>query len=108
MSLSDRQQQFTRLVAQLILFANKQGYELTFGEAYRTQEQANKYAAMGIGSANSLHVKRLAIDFNLFKDGKYLTGTEEYKELGEYWESIGGQWGGRFKRGDGNHFELKE
>jgi len=25
--------------------------------------------------------------------------------LGEYWESIGGSWGGRF--GDGNHYSLK-
>lgn len=108
MSLSKQQQLFVRKVAQLIIWANNKGYEMTFGDAYRSQEQANKNAALGIGSANSLHVKRLAIDFNLFKDGVYLTGTEQYKELGEYWESIGGVWGGRFKRGDGNHFEWKE
>jgi hypothetical protein len=108
MSLSKQQQEFVRKVADLIQFATSKGYGLTFGDAYRSQEQANKNAAMGIGVSNSLHCKRLAIDFNLFKDGKYLTGTEQYKELGEYWESIGGVWGGRFKRGDGNHFEWKE
>ncbi|HBJ0947911.1 TPA: M15 family metallopeptidase, partial [Escherichia coli] len=27
---------------------------------------------------------------------------------GEYWESLGGSWGGRFKsRPDGNHFSLE-
>ncbi|MGO3686517.1 MAG: M15 family metallopeptidase, partial [Proteus vulgaris] len=39
---------------------------------------------------------------------KYLTATSDYKELGEYWESLGGSWGGRFKtRPDGNHFSLE-
>lgn len=28
--------------------------------------------------------------------------------LGQYWESLGGSWGGRFKsRPDGNHFSLE-
>lgn len=108
MTLSQRQQAFTRKVAQLIIWANNKGYELTFGDAYRSQEQANKNAAMGIGIANSLHTQRLAVDFNLFKDGKYLTDTESYTPLGEFWESIGGKWGGRFTRKDGNHFEMGE
>ena len=29
----------------------------------------------------------------------------ETNELGEYWESIGGSWGGRFN--DGNHYSLE-
>ena len=47
------------------------------------------------------------MDFNLFKDGKYLTATEDYTQLGEYWESLGGCWGGRFSSADGNHFSLE-
>lgn len=108
MSLSKQQQIFVRKVAQLIVWANNKGYELTFGDAYRSQEQANKNAAMGIGISNSLHCKRLAIDFNLFKDGVYLSDTEDYIELGVFWESIGGVWGGRFRKKDGNHFEWRE
>lgn len=108
MSLSKQQQLFVRKVAQLIVWANNKGYELTFGDAYRSQEQANKNAAMGIGISNSLHCKRLAIDFNLFKDGVYLSDTEDYIELGVFWESIGGVWGGRFRKKDGNHFEWRE
>ncbi|HEN3632132.1 TPA: M15 family metallopeptidase [Yersinia enterocolitica] len=107
MKLSTKQQQFTTMVARLITYASEQGYGLTFGEAYRTPEQAKLNAQKGSGIANSLHCQRLAVDFNLFIDGEYQTRTEAYRPLGEFWESIGGAWGGRFKRPDGNHFSLE-
>ncbi|WP_370558898.1 M15 family metallopeptidase [Edwardsiella tarda] len=108
MTLSQKQQRFTVMVGQLIAWAVAQGYGLTFGEAYRTTEQAKVNAAAGKGIANSLHGQRLAVDFNLFKDGVYQDKTEAYLPLGEYWESLGGAWGGRFKsRPDGNHFSLE-
>lgn len=105
MTLSEKQAVFTVMIAQLINWADEHGYRLTFGEAYRTPEQAALNAKSGKGIANSLHTQRLAVDFNLFINGQYQTGTEAYKPLGEYWESIGGAWGGRFK--DGNHFSLE-
>ncbi|EKN4770554.1 M15 family metallopeptidase [Yersinia enterocolitica] len=107
MKLSTKQQQFTTMVARLITYASEQGYGLTFGEAWRTPEQARLNAQKGSGIANSLHCQRLAVDFNLFIDGEYQTRTEAYRPLGEFWESIGGAWGGRFKRPDGNHFSLE-
>ena len=107
MKLSDKQAMFTVMIAKLILWADTQGYKLTFGEAYRTQEQAELNAKSGRGIRNSLHTQRLAVDFNLFIDGQYKTGSESYKPLGEYWESLGGSWGGRFNRPDGNHFSLE-
>jgi len=103
-TLGDRQRKFTRMVALLIQYAYERGYELTFGEAWRTPEQAQRNAEAGTGIANSLHCDRLAVDFNLFKDGEYLTQTEDHRELGEFWESLGGAWGGRFN--DGNHYSL--
>lgn len=107
MTLSEKQQLFVSLIAQLITWANDKGYRLTFGEAYRTPEQAKLNAKSGAGIANSLHTQRLAVDFNLFVNGEYKTKTEDYLPLGEYWESLGGAWGGRFKsRPDGNHFSL--
>lgn len=105
MTLGEKQRLFTKMVGALIKWANDHGYELTFGEAWRTPEMAKLYAQQGKGIANSLHVDRLAVDFNLFKDGKYLDKTEDHRPLGEYWESIGGSWGGRFK--DGNHYSLE-
>ncbi|HBU0324632.1 TPA: M15 family metallopeptidase [Klebsiella pneumoniae] len=108
MTLSEKQQLFTRLIAQLILWADEKGYRLTFGEAYRTPEQAAINAKKGSGISNSLHTKRLAVDLNLFINGQYQTDSAAYLPLGEYWESIGGSWGGRFKsRPDGNHFSLE-
>lgn len=107
MKLSDKQAKFTVMIANLILWADKQGYKLTFGEAYRTPEQAELNARKGSGIRNSLHTQRLAMDFNLFINGEYKTDSESYRPLGEYWESIGGSWGGRFSRPDGNHFSLE-
>lgn len=106
MTLGAKQRAFTLMVARLINFAYDSGYELTFGEAYRTPEQAALNAKTEAGISNSLHTKRLAIDFNLFIDGVYRTDSESYKPLGLYWESIGGSWGGRFQKKDGNHFSL--
>ena len=108
MTLSEKQQLFVYMIAQLISFAQEKGLRLTFGEAYRTPEQAKLNARTGKGISNSLHTQRLAVDFNLVVNGQYKTRTEDYLPLGEYWESIGGSWGGRFKSNpDGNHFSLE-
>jgi hypothetical protein len=104
--LGTKQRIFTRMVADLILFAYERGYELTVGDAYR---DPRVFGAVGTkrnySSASSLHKERLAIDLNLFRDGKFLTQTEDHRELGEFWESIGGTWGGRFN--DGNHYSIE-
>ena len=94
MTLGKMQRKFTLMVANLILWTYEQGFELTLGDAYATTGHME----------NSLHYSRLAIDLNLFKDGVYLPDTEDHKPLGEYWESKGGTWGGRFR--DGNHYSL--
>lgn len=119
MTLSERQMFFARNVARLILFITESNYGCTFGEAYRTPEQAELNAKKGIGIKNSLHCKRLAIDINLFKEGVYLTSGEHYKQFGEYWASLhpanryGGDWdkdgiSGEPGETDFNHFEAKE
>lgn len=87
------------MLADLIVFAYSLGLELTLGDAYA--ETGHK--------AGSFHGKRLAIDLNLFNaDGVYLETTDAHQPLGEYWESIGGTWGGRFNNPDGNHYSLGE
>jgi hypothetical protein len=95
-------------VALLILKAYELGYEVSLGEAWRTPEQARANAAKGTGISNSLHMDRLAVDLNLFKDGVFLTKTEDHRELGEWWESRHelARWGGRFTRPDGNHYSF--
>jgi len=106
-TLRQKQNQFAGMVARLLLRAQEMGYEATLGEAYRTPEQAILNAKKGTGIRNSLHSARLAIDINLFLNGQWLVGSEDHRPLGEWWESIGGAWGGRFKRPDGNHYSLE-
>lgn len=61
----------------------------------------------------SLHRSSLALDLLWVKpDGSFAT-WEDYRPLGEYWESLGGSWGGRFdlngdgvSKDDANHFSL--
>lgn len=110
MTLGEQQRLFVKLVGQLIAWTYANGLELTFGEAYRTPEQAALNAKTGAGIANSLHTKRLAIDLQLFKAGAYIDKSELYEPLGTYWKSLHplARWGGDFKsRPDGNHFSLE-
>jgi hypothetical protein len=57
---------------------------------------------------NSNHYIRLAQDFNLFKESTYISKSEDYKIIGEYWKSLHplNRWGGDFKSKDGNHFSM--
>src|SRR3990167_2845260 len=109
MTLGEKQRLFTNLVGQLITWSYANGYELTFGDAYRTPEQAAANAAAGKGIARSLHTLRLAVDLNLFINGEYRTRSEDYKPLGEYFVSLHplARWGGHFSKPDGNHFSLE-
>lgn len=108
MALTTLQFAFARNVSRLIEYIFSCGYTCTLGEALRTQEMADLYAAQGKGVKNSLHLKKLAIDLNLFIDGKYLADTESHRRFGEWWESLDplNRWGGRYK--DGNHYERME
>lgn len=110
--LQKKQSAFALSVALLILQADKLGYEVTFGEAFRSAEQSSFQtkinAEKGIGISNSLHTMRLAIDLMLFKNGKFLTDAEDYLALGEWWEKLhpSCRWGGRFKLKDAIHFSF--
>ena len=106
MTLGDKQRLFTHYVGSLIIWLYDNGYEATLGDAYRDPRLAALNAKPGPngeppkGIANSLHCEKLAIDLNLFKDGIYLTGTESYRPMGEFWESLHplARWGGRFTK----------
>lgn len=96
-------------VSKLILWANEQGYELTGGELYRTEEQQKIYYRQGKSKVlYGQHQKRMAVDLNLFINGRYQTSREAYKPLAKYWKSLhprnraGYDWGW-----DANHFEMK-
>lgn len=107
-TIRQKQSRFALGVALLIQKADEMGYSVTFGEAYRTPEQAALNAAKGYGISNSLHTERLAIDLNLFKDGRYITDGEGHTELGRWWKSLGQDYrhGGDFTKKDHNHYSI--
>ena len=97
MKLSEKQRRFTLMVAELILFAYAREMELTMGEAFRTDEQQKLHIKSGASRVKrSRHQERLAVDINLFINGRYVRDKEKYRALGEKWELVGGRWGGRF------------
>lgn len=108
MTLREKQNLFVMLLAKLFVKANEMGYELSLGDAYRDPRLHGAVGEKkGYGHQKSCHKVRLAMDINLFKDGKFLGTTEDHKQLGEWWEQqhVLCRWGGRFE--DGNHYSLE-
>ena len=93
---------FAGLVPRLIDEAHRLGFEVVIGDVHRSVEEATR-----LGFPNSNHTRCLAIDLNLFRDGKYLTKTEDHLPLGAWWEEQHElcRWGGHFN--DGNHYSLE-
>jgi hypothetical protein len=106
--MSQLQEEFAQSAAKLIQKAAELGYGVTLGEAWRTPEQAQWNADHGLGIAHSLHMERLAIDLNLFKDGVYLTAPDAYTQLGTWWKTLGPdyRYGGDFTKVDADHFSI--
>jgi hypothetical protein len=106
--MSALQEEFAQSAAKLIVKAAEFGFGVTLGEAWRTPEQAQWDADHGSGISHSLHMDRLAIDLNLFKDGVYLTAPDAYVQLGTWWKSLGPnyRYGGDFKIRDYDHFSI--
>lgn len=98
MGMVDKQAKFTWMIALLVIHSKHLGYQLTYGDAYRDVRATFPYS-----HEKSLHKLRLAVDFNLFKAGKYLTSDKDYKPLRDYWITLGGSDG---IGGDANHFSL--
>ncbi len=92
-----KQSKFSGMVAQLILFGHALGLEVTLGEAWRPQEMQKIYFEKGLSKTLiNVHESRMAIDLNIFHKGVWLTKGEDYRKMGEFWEMLGGTWGGRF------------
>lgn len=121
MRLSEQQRKFTYHISCLIQYAyDIQGIEMTFGEANRTYSQVllnyfgytiERGGVLGIKlvkgrrlskTLKSLHMDRLAVDFNFFINGRLTYDFYEIKPLGDYWESLDplNTWGGDFNKDD--------
>lgn len=106
LTLRQKQARFVLMTAHLIAFAFSRGWELRTGDGYRDPRAFGEMGQRGpYGESKSAHKQRLAHDWMLDIDGVWQQDTAAYRELGEFWESMGGCWGGRFN--DGNHFSLE-
>ena len=95
MTLREKRCLFTINICKLIEYINSQGHEAALGpDGLRHSE-------------HGLHYIGLAKDLNIYKNGKYLTKSEEYRFAGDYWKSLhkDNRWGGDFPA-DGNHFSM--
>ncbi len=97
MTLLEKQQQFMRMLPELLNHLHSLGYEATGGDLYRDER-------CGYGHENSLHKSRLAIDINLFRQGRYIKGEEGHVLLHAYWQLLGGA---KMIEGDANHYSLE-
>ena len=127
MKLSERQHKFSRMMRLLLSFIFLNGCEVSFEGFTRPNnklkfpdsEKKLTYQEILVFNRKSKvrygkHNMKLAGDLTIWKDGKILK-KEDYRKFGEYWESIGGRWGGRFRvklknyktkiGWDANHFE---
>lgn len=111
MSLSEKQQIFTRNIACLIQRAEALKIGLTFGHAWRSLEEQKRLKAEGKSKTlKSKHLSRLAVDFNFFINGKLTYDKHKLQCLGDYWESLheDNRWGGNWTSFvDTPHFEMK-
>nr|WP_299488568.1 hypothetical protein [uncultured Allomuricauda sp.] len=117
MTLSQRQRIFTKNIAELICYAYGYGIELTFGHAWRSLEEQKRLKAEGKSQTlKSLHLDRLAVDFNFFIGNDLTYDYDKIKPLGDFWVSLhpDNRWGGDFNKDgkkngfvDTPHFEMK-
>lgn len=109
--LLTEQWEFLKDVAVLISHIESLGFTASGGELQRTQFQQDEYYRQGkTKTHNSQHLKKLAIDLHIFRDGKLVEDVEKLKEIGNFWRMLSGQneAGMFWKFKDVPHFERRE
>lgn len=111
MSLVAEQAEFLRHVCLLLNKADELGFVVTGGELYRTPEQQAIHVRAGRSTTlHSNHLRRCAIDLNVFANGRLCYDIPTLTPLGEYWQSLHpkNSWGGFWKSfKDVPHFERR-
>jgi hypothetical protein len=104
-TLREHQAKFIHMDALLVLKAIELNTPLVCLSYGRTLEEQRLLVARGASKTmHSQHLDWLAKDYcflaDLQDDGKLNYDAEKYRLLGEYWEFIGGEWGGRYGETD--------
>lgn len=99
MTLGERQELFSRLLARLILKMYEMGYQVRMGDVWAKKRDPLEH------KANSLHYDKCAADLNLMQNGKLL-GEEDHKQFATFWESLDPHCRSGIRYGDSNHYEI--
>ena len=96
----------------LVRAAAAQGIEIKIISGTRTYEEqdalfAKKPKVTNAKGGYSNHNFGVAFDIGIFKGGKYIPESKDYKTVGEIGKSLGLEWGGDWKSiVDEPHFEM--
>ena len=118
MNRYDQYTKFIFMLIRLLLFAYRKRIPIRGGSWNRGLEECRRNVEKGTGILNSKHRYSLAVDLWIAAgpNGRQITWTrrgdtsetiDQFRAMGEYWEKLGGVWGGRFERFDPYHFEIK-
>lgn len=112
-------QEFKQRLLTVFQLMAKRGYQMALIEGYRSPERQNFLSSQGtqvtnVGAYQSYHQYGLAADSAFLRDGKIIISEKDpwamegYRLYGEYAESTGLTWGGRWKLMDFGHIELQK
>jgi len=96
MTLGDKRRNFSLMVSMLVQYANFLGYEVALDYLKRCEE-------CEVGHQYSLHKLGLAVDVNLYLEGRYLRDARHHRELHDFWDLLGGA---RRIDDDMNHYSI--
>lgn len=102
---------FSQCLARFIFDLQARGYGVTMGEAWRPPETCALYDKQGKGITNSLHVRRLAVDLNIFLNGELISTNKEIADLWQSYSTDLYQCSAGFyfiTRPDADHFSVED
>ena len=99
MSLVDKQHFHAMRLARLFFYADSLGYQIAGGAWGMLENETT-------GERHDLHTVRLLTNVNVSRHGTLLFDVDSVKPLGDYWETLGGTWGGNFDTPKVNHFST--
>ncbi len=95
MTLGEKQEEFSVMIAKLILWGHEQGYKMRLGEGYDDDNTGHM--------DGSNHYIKLAQDIFIFKPGATEQDLEAHRRMHDAWDTMGGA--ARIEK-DLNHYSV--
>lgn len=82
MTLGQKQEEFTLMIAKLIIWAYDQGYKIRLGEGFDDDSEGHK--------KGSNHYIKLAQDLFVFKPNSDVQDLDAHERMHDCWDKLGG------------------